>query len=161
MLAILIGVRSRTTQTENRRSRSVSSITSLATSCPAAAATTAAAKPLQSCPTLCNPIYGSPPGSPSLGFSRQEHWSGLPFPFPMYESEKGKWSHSVVSDSSRPHGLQPTRLFRPWDFPSKSTGVGIIIKHWNMQEPLNLFNEKIMNISLKHDKDIKLRLSMY
>ena len=25
---------------------------------------------------------------PSLGFSRQEHWSGLPFPPPMYESEK-------------------------------------------------------------------------
>ena len=25
----------------------------------------------QSCPTLCNPIEGSPPGSPSLGFSRQ------------------------------------------------------------------------------------------
>ena len=33
-------------------------------------------------------------------------------------------SHSVVSDSMRPHGLQPTRLFRPWDFPGKSTGVG-------------------------------------
>ena len=27
-------------------------------------------------------------------------------------------------DSSRPHGLQPTRLLRPWDFPGKSTGVG-------------------------------------
>ena len=27
---------------------------------------------------------------PSLGFSRQEHWSGLPFPSPMHESEKGK-----------------------------------------------------------------------
>ena len=24
---------------------------------------------------------------PSLGFSRQEYWSGLPFPFPMHESE--------------------------------------------------------------------------
>ena len=48
----------------------------------------AAAKSLQSCPTLCDPIDGSPPGSPSLGFSRQEHWSGLPFPSPMHESEK-------------------------------------------------------------------------
>ena len=37
--------------------------------------------------------------SPSLGFSRQEHWSGLPFPSPMHESEKWKWSRSVVSDS--------------------------------------------------------------
>ena len=27
---------------------------------------------------------------PSLGFSRQEHWSGLPFPSPMHESEKRK-----------------------------------------------------------------------
>ena len=26
----------------------------------------------------------------------QEHWSGLPFPSPMHESEKWKWSHSVV-----------------------------------------------------------------
>ena len=29
-----------------------------------------------------------------------------------------------MSYSSRPHGLQPTRLLRPWDFPGKSTGVG-------------------------------------
>ena len=36
---------------------------------------------------------------PSLGFSRQEHWSGLPFPSPMHETEKWKWSRSVVSDS--------------------------------------------------------------
>ena len=42
----------------------------------------------------------------------------------MHESEKSKWSRSVVSNSSRPHGLQPTRLLRPWDFPGKSTGVG-------------------------------------
>ena len=37
---------------------------------------------------------------PSLGFSRQEHWSGLPFPSPMHESEKWKWSGSVMSDSA-------------------------------------------------------------
>ena len=34
----------------------------------------------------------------SLGFSRQEHWSGLPFPSPMHESEKWKWSRSGVSN---------------------------------------------------------------
>ena len=49
--------------------------------------TAAAAKSLQSCPTLCNPIDGSPL---SPGFSRQEHWSGLPFPSPVQESEKLK-----------------------------------------------------------------------
>src|SRR5574341_1131639 len=31
---------------------------------------------------------------------------------------------SVVSDSVRPHGLQPTRLLHPWDSPGKNTGVG-------------------------------------
>ena len=46
------------------------------------------AKSLQSCLTLCNPIDSSPPGSPSLGFSRQEHWSGSPFPSLMHETEK-------------------------------------------------------------------------
>ena len=69
-----------------------------------------------SCPTLLD--------SPPLGFSRQEHWSGLPFPSPVRESEKWKWSRSVESDSSRPHGQQPTRPLCPWDFPHKSTGVG-------------------------------------
>ena len=95
---------------------------------------TAAAKSLQSCPTLCNPIDGSPPGSPipgilqartlewvavsfsnawkwkvkvkslsrvrllatpwtaayqappSMGFSRQEYWSGVPLPSPRKTS---------------------------------------------------------------------------
>ena len=61
---------------------------------------------------------------PSLEFSRQEHWSGLPFPSPMHESEKWKWSRSVLSDPQRSHGLQPTRLLHPWGFPGKSTGVG-------------------------------------
>ena len=47
---------------------------------PQTCCTAAAAKSLQSCPTLCDPIDGSPQAPPSLGFSRQEHWSGLPFP---------------------------------------------------------------------------------
>ena len=42
----------------------------------------------------------------------------------MHESEKWRWSRSVVSDPQRPHGLQPSRLLHPWDFPGKSTGVG-------------------------------------
>ena len=36
----------------------------------------------QSCPILCNPVDCSLPGSWSMGFSRQEYWSGLPFPSP-------------------------------------------------------------------------------
>ena len=73
---------------------------------------------------LCAPTDAAHKAPPSLRFSRQDHWSGLPFPSPMHESEKWKWSCSVVSVSSWPHGLQPTRLAHPWDFPGKSTGVG-------------------------------------
>ena len=99
----------------------------------------AAAKSLQSCLTLCNPINGSPPGSPvpgilqartlewvaisfsnawklkvkvksrscvqllatpwtaahqappSMGFSRQEHWSGVPSPSPILSRESSKY----------------------------------------------------------------------
>ena len=51
----------------------------------------------------------------------------------MHKTEKWKWSHSVVSDSLRPHGLQPTRLLRPQDFPGKSTGVGCHYLLWPRQ----------------------------
>ena len=37
------------------------------------------------CATQYTAAHQAPP---SLGFSRQEHWSGLPFPSPMHESEK-------------------------------------------------------------------------
>ena len=37
----------------------------------------------QSCPTLCDPMGSSlHQAPPSMGFSRQEYWSGLPFPSP-------------------------------------------------------------------------------
>ena len=41
-------------------------------------------KSLQLCPTLCDPVDCSPPVHIplSMGFSRQEHWSGLPCPPP-------------------------------------------------------------------------------
>ena len=49
---------------------------------------------------LCvTPYTAAHQAPPSLGFSRQEHWSGLPFPSPMHKSEKWKWSHSVVTPS--------------------------------------------------------------
>ena len=78
-----------------------------------------------SCVRLCvTPEKAAYQAPLSLGFSRREHWSGLPFPSPMHESGKWKWSCSVVSDPQWPHGLQPSRLLHPWDFPGKSTGVG-------------------------------------
>ena len=40
----------------------------------------AAAKSLQSCPTLCDPMAAAHQAPLSMGFSRQEYWSELPFP---------------------------------------------------------------------------------
>ena len=57
-------------------------------SCMKDVAAAAAAKSLQSCLTLCTPQTAAHQAPPFLGFSRQEHWSGLPFPSPMYESAK-------------------------------------------------------------------------
>ena len=66
----------------------------------------------------------------SIGFSRQEYyWIGLPCP-PGDLPNRGILIisccciASVMSDSVRPHGLQPTRLLRPWDSPGKNTGMG-------------------------------------
>ena len=107
------------------------------------AAAAAAAKSLQSCPTLCDPIDSSPPGSPvpgilqartlewvaisfsnawkwkvkvkplshvrllatpwtaahqappSMGFSRQEYWSGLPLPSPSMDMNLRKFWEMV------------------------------------------------------------------
>ena len=82
----------------------------------------------------------------SMGFSRQEYWSGLPFPSPedlpkpgiepmshipcigrqvLYHlSHLGRPFHSVVSDSLQPHGLKPTKFLYPWNSPGMNTGVG-------------------------------------
>ena len=59
----------------------------------------AAAKSLQSCPTLCDPIDGSPPGSLVPGILQARTLEWLAIPYPMHESEKWKWSRSVVSNS--------------------------------------------------------------
>jgi len=104
-----------------------------------ASAEAAAAKLLQSCLTLCGPIDGSPPGSPVPGIlqARTLEWVAISFS----NIWKWKWSHSVVSDSSWPHGLQPTRLLCPWDFPGKSAGVGChAFSHSLPLETINLFS---------------------
>ena len=50
-----------------------------------------------------------------------------------------------MSHSLRPHGLQPTRLLRPWDFPGKNTGVGY---HFRLQEIFPLLNACLSNFNL-------------
>ena len=83
----------------------------------------AAAKSLQSCPTLCDPTDGSPPGSPVPGIlqARILKWVAISFSSAWKWKVKGK-SFSRVRPSVTP--WTPARLLHPWDFPGKSTGVG-------------------------------------
>ena len=97
---------------------------------------------------LATPWTAAYPALPSMGFSRQEYWSGLPLPSP--KNKLGRWNRSSgfshvtlklkyfqwqywaivcclvakLSDSLWPDWLQPARLLCPWDFPGKDTGVG-------------------------------------
>ena len=59
-----------------------------ADSIPQYKAAAAAAKSLQSCPTLCDPIDGSPPGSPAPGILQARTLEWVAISSPMHESEK-------------------------------------------------------------------------
>ena len=98
--------------------------------------------------TLCGPMNCSPPGSSVHGIfqARILEWVAISSSRgssqprdPTHVCCIGRWvlyhqshlmyiyvSRSVVSDSLRPHGLQPTSFLHPWEFPGKSTGVGAI-----------------------------------
>ena len=82
------------------------------------------AKSLQSCRTLCNPIDGNPPGFPVPGIlqARTLEWVAISFSNAWKWKVKAKLLSPV--DPQRPHGLQPTRLLHPLDFPGKTTRVG-------------------------------------
>ena len=72
---------------------------------------------------LCvTPQMAAPQAPPSLGFSRQEHWSGLPLPSPNEGKVKVKLL-SCVQLLATPWTAAHLAL-HPWDFPSKRTGVG-------------------------------------
>ena len=85
----------------------------------------AAAKSLQSCPTLCNPIDSSPPGSPVSGIlqARTLVWVAISF------SSAWKWKVKVTQscltlNDPMDCSLLVGWLLCPWDFPVKTTGVG-------------------------------------
>ena len=86
--------------------------------------TAAAAKSRQSCPTLCDPIDGSPPGSPPWDSPGKNTGVGCHF---LLQCMKVK-SESEVAQSCPtlrdPMDCSP--LLHPWEFPDKSTGVGAI-----------------------------------
>ena len=50
-------------------------------------------------------------------------------------TESESFSCSVMSNSSRPLGWQPTRLLCPWNFPGKNTGVGYHSLLWGSSRP--------------------------
>ena len=117
-----------------------------------------AAKSLQSCPTLWDPIDGSPLGSPTPGIlqARTLEWVAISF------SNAWKWRVKVKSKievtqscltPQRPHRLQPSRLLHPWDLPGKSTGVGCHCL-------LCLYSEISLNLEFEFCKIVSLFLNI-
>ena len=111
----------------------------------------AAAKSLQSCPNLCDPIDSSPPGSPVPGIlqARTLEWVAISF------SNAWKWKVKVKSLShvqlEQPHGLQPTRLLHLWDFLGKSTGVAChcLLRPLGLTGLISLLSKTLKSL-LKH-----------
>ena len=97
----------------------------------------------------------APPGSPVPGTLQAGtlEWVAISFSSPW----KRKGSHSVVSDSSRPYELQPTRLLRPWDFPGKSAGVGC---HCPPQRKALILSKLIRRLKTTHQHS-KIMLVLY
>ena len=71
---------------------------------------------------------------------------------------------SVMSDSLQPHGLKPTRLLCPWDFPGKNIGVGchfllqgIFPTQGSNPHPLHLLHWQEYSLPLHHLGSLVLR----
>ena len=86
----------------------------------------AAAKLLQSCPTLCDPRDGSPPGSPVPGIlqARTLEWAAISFSNAWKWKVKVKFLSCVLLLATP--WLQPTRLLHPWDFQARALEWGAI-----------------------------------
>ena len=71
----------------------------------------------QSCPTLCDPMECNLSGSSVHGISRQEYWSGLPFPPPGFPtSVRSITIHSAINTKSfKSNRLQHTCHPHPSD----------------------------------------------
>ena len=80
------------------------------------------AKSLQSCLTLCDPMDCGPPGSLSIGYSRQEYWSGLLCPPPGYLPDPGIKPRSLMSPASAGRFLTINTTGHIFIFPSYLRG---------------------------------------
>ena len=87
---------------------------------------------VQLCATPETAAHQAPP---SLGSSRQEHWNGLPFPPQCVKVKSEKWSPSVVSDSSRPHGCSPPGSPVPGILQARVLEWGAIVFSKNQLKP--------------------------
>ena len=104
-----------------------------------------AAKSLQSWPTLCNPTGAAHQAPLSLGFSRQEHWSGLPFPSPVHErkSESEVVNHIrllatpwTAADQAPPSkGISRQEYWNGLPLPSPMTNLESILKSRDITLP--------------------------
>ena len=97
-----------------------------------------------SCVRLCaTPETAAHQAPPSLGFSRQEHWSGLPFPSPMHESEVAQSCPTLHDpmDCSLPgssvHGIFQTRVLE-WG------AITFSVHHYSVQ-----FSRSVVSDSLR------------
>ena len=82
----------------------------------------AGAKLLQSCPTLCSPIDGSPPGSsvPGILQARILEWAAISFSNTCMHAKSLQLCLTLYD----PMDSSPSRILCPQDSPGKNTGVG-------------------------------------
>ena len=90
----------------------------------------AAAKSLQSCPTLSDPMDCSHQAPSSMGFSRQEYWSGVPLPSLGNPNKQPRWEPTIqirlsnLSVNLHMENLQNSQLLGPISRVSNSVFVG-------------------------------------
>ena len=96
-------------------------------------------------------VYSLSPGTRHLGLKPNFAFSSS-WDLRQITQWFSEWSRSVVSDSLWPHGLWPTMLLHPWDFPGKSTGVGC---HFLLQ---GIFPTQGSNLGLPHCRQMLYHL---
>ena len=85
-------------------------------------AAAAAAKPLQSCPTLSDPRTATHQAPWSMGFSRQEYWSGVPLRSPM------AWvAYPFSRGSSRPRNQTRSPALQADSLPTELSGSPVAL----------------------------------
>ena len=80
----------------------------------------------QSCPTLCDPMDCSPPGSSVHGICKREYWGGLPFPPPGDLPNPGIESESLESPALAGSGSLPPPPGRCQLHPSNPDNPGLL-----------------------------------